>query len=302
MMTKTVKGRADDAFASVLNRKRKESQLVAVLRRLSKNKMAMLGLFIFLIEVLLAISAQWIMPYDYAQINPREMLQTPSLAHLMGTDDMGRDIFSRLLYGARYSLGIGIVSLALGAWLGIIIGAIAGYAGGWVDNLIMRFLDIIQAIPGMLLMIAIAAVLGNGFFNTCVALAVGGIPGTARLLRASILNIRNMEYLEAAESINCSKFRLISGHILPNAFSPLIVSFAMGVANSVVSAASLSFIGLGIQPPTPEWGAMLSAGRAYIRDYPHLVLFPGIAIMITVLALNLLGDGLRDALDPKLKD
>lgn len=302
MMTKTVKGRADDAFASVLNRKRKESQLVAVLRRLSKNKMAMLGLFIFLIEVLLAISAQWIMPYDYAQINPREMLQAPSLAHLMGTDDMGRDIFSRLLYGARYSLGIGIVSLALGAWLGIIIGAIAGYAGGWVDNLIMRFLDIIQAIPGMLLMIAIAAVLGNGFFNTCVALAVGGIPGTARLLRASILNIRNMEYLEAAESINCSKFRLISGHILPNAFSPLIVSFAMGVANSVVSAASLSFIGLGIQPPTPEWGAMLSAGRAYIRDYPHLVLFPGIAIMITVLALNLLGDGLRDALDPKLKD
>lgn len=302
MMTKTVKGRADDAFASVLNRKRKESQLVAVLRRLSKNKMAMLGLFIFLIEVLLAISAQWIMPYDYAQINPREMLQTPSLAHLMGTDDMGRDIFSRLLYGARYSLGIGIVSLALGAWLGIIIGAIAGYAGGWVDNLIMRCLDIIQAIPGMLLMIAIAAVLGNGFFNTCVALAVGGIPGTARLLRASILNIRNMEYLEAAESINCSKFRLISGHILPNAFSPLIVSFAMGVANSVVSAASLSFIGLGIQPPTPEWGAMLSAGRAYIRDYPHLVLFPGIAIMITVLALNLLGDGLRDALDPKLKD
>ena len=302
MMTKTVKGRADDAFASVLNRKRKESQLVAVLRRLSKNKMAMLGLFIFLIEVLLAISAQWIMPYDYAQINPREMLQTPSLAHLMGTDDMGRDIFSRLLYGARYSLGIGIVSLALGAWLGIIIGAIAGYAGGWVDNLIMRCLDIIQAIPGMLLMIAIAAVLGNGFFNTCVALAVGGIPGTARLLRASILNIRNMEYLEAAESINCSKFRLIAGHILPNAFSPLIVSFAMGVANSVVSAASLSFIGLGIQPPTPEWGAMLSAGRAYIRDYPHLVLFPGIAIMITVLALNLLGDGLRDALDPKLKD
>ena len=302
MMTKTVKGRADDAFASVLNRKRKESQLVAVLRRLSKNKMAMLGLFIFLIEVLLAISAQWIMPYDYAQINPREMLQTPSLAHLMGTDDMGRDIFSRLLYGARYSLGIGIVSLALGAWLGIIIGAIAGYAGGWVDNLIMRCLDIIQAIPGMLLMIAIAAVLGNGFFNTCVALAVGGIPGTARLLRASILNIRNMEYLEAAESINCSKFRLIAGHILPNAFSPLIVSFAMGVANSVVSAASLSFIGLGIQPPTPEWGAMLSAGRAYIRDYPHLVMFPGIAIMITVLALNLLGDGLRDALDPKLKD
>ena len=301
-MTKTVKGRANDAFASVLNRKRKESQFVAVLRRLSKNKMAMLGLVIFLIEVLLAVLAQWIMPYDYAQINPREMLQTPSLTHLMGTDDMGRDIFSRLLYGARYSLGIGIVSLALGAWLGIIIGAIAGYAGGWVDNLIMRFLDIIQAIPGMLLMIAIAAVLGNGFFNTCVALAVGGIPGTARLLRASILNIRNMEYLEAAESINCSKFRLISGHILPNAFSPLIVSFAMGVANSVVSAASLSFIGLGIQPPTPEWGAMLSAGRAYIRDYPHLVLFPGIAIMITVLALNLLGDGLRDALDPKLKD
>lgn len=291
-----------DALADVAARKRKESQFVAVLRRLSKNKTAMFGLCIFLAEVFLACIAEWIIPYDYAQINPTEMLQTPSWQHLMGTDDMGRDIFSRLLYGARYSLGIGIVSLAMGAWIGVIIGAIAGYAGGWVDNIIMRILDIIQSIPGMLLMIAIAAVLGNGFFNTCMALAVGGIPGTARLLRASILNIRNMEYLEAAESINCSKFRLITGHILPNAFSPLIVSFAMGVANSVVSAASLSFIGLGIQPPTPEWGAMLSAGRAYIRDFPHLVLFPGIAIMITVLALNLLGDGLRDAMDPKLKD
>ena len=171
-----------------------------------------------------------------------------------------------------------------------------------MDNIIMRILDVIQAIPGMLLMIAISAVLGNGFINTCIALAFGGIAGTARLLRASILNIRNMEYLEAAESINCSKFRMIVGHILPNSFSPLIVSFTMGVANTIIMAASLSFIGLGIQPPNPEWGAMLSAGRAYIRDYPHLVLFPGLAIMITVLSLNMLGDGLRDALDPKLKN
>lgn len=285
-----------------LLRKRKQSQFVDVLLRLSKNKTAMLGLAIFLVEVLLAVAAPLLMPYGYAEMNPRDMLQGPSAAHLMGTDDMGRDIFSRLLYGARYSLGIGIAALAVGAWLGVLIGAVAGYFGGWVDNIIMRVLDVIQAIPGMLMMIAIAAVLGTGFWNTVFALSIGGIPGTARMLRASIFKIRNMEYLEAAESINCSKFRMIVGHVLPNAFSPLIVSFTMGVASTIVSAASLSFIGLGIQPPSPEWGAMLSSGRAYIRDYPHMVLFPGIAIMITVLALNMLGDGLRDALDPKLKD
>lgn len=285
-----------------LLRKRKQSQFVDVLLRLSKNKTAMLGLAIFLVEVLLAVFAPLLMPYGYAEMNPRDMLQGPSAAHLMGTDDMGRDIFSRLLYGARYSLGIGIAALAVGAWLGVLIGAIAGYFGGWLDNIIMRVLDVIQAIPGMLMMIAIAAVLGTGFWNTVFALSIGGIPGTARMLRASIFKIRNMEYLEAAESINCGKFRMIVGHVLPNAFSPLIVSFTMGVASTIVSAASLSFIGLGIQPPSPEWGAMLSSGRAYIRDYPHMVLFPGIAIMITVLALNMLGDGLRDALDPKLKD
>ncbi len=297
-----VKIKSADQFERLHQRKRKESNIVGVLKRLAKNKTAIIGLIIFLIEVIIAIASPLIMPYGYAEINPREMLQGPSAAHIFGTDDMGRDIFSRLIYGARYSLGIGIVSLLLGAWFGIIVGAVAGYFGGWVDNIIMRILDVIQAIPGMLLMIAISAVLGNGFINTCIALAFGGIAGTARLLRASILNIRNMEYLEAAESINCSKFRMIVGHILPNSFSPLIVSFTMGVASTIITAASLSFIGLGIQPPNPEWGAMLSAGRAYIRDYPHLVLFPGLAIMVTVLSLNMLGDGLRDALDPKLKN
>lgn len=291
-----------DPMEALHNRTRKEANIIGVFRRLSKNKMAMVGLCIFLIEIIVALLASFIMPYSYSEMRPMEMLQGPSLSHLMGTDDMGRDVFSRLLYGARYSLGIGLMSLVLGAWLGIIIGAISGFFGGWVDNIIMRILDIIQAIPGMLMMIAIAAVLGKGFINTCFALAIGSIPGTARLLRASIMNIRNMEYLEAAESINCSRFRMIMGHVLPNAFSPLIVSFTMGVANTIVMAASLSFIGLGIQPPQPEWGAMLSASRAYMLDYPHLVLFPGVAIMVTVLALNLLGDGLRDALDPKLKD
>lgn len=301
-MLKTPRKNQADVLDTVASRRRKESQFVAVLRRLSKNKLAMFGLCVFLLEVFLAVIAEWIIPYDYATLHPADMFQGPSAKYWMGTDDMGRDIFSRLLYGARFSLGIGVASLALGAWAGIVIGAIAGYVGGWVDNLIMRVLDIIQSIPSMLLMIAIASALGNGFFNTCLALAIGRIPGTARLLRASILNIRKMEYLEAAESINCSKFRLIVGHILPNAFSPLIVSMTMGVAGSVVAAASLSFIGLGIQPPTPEWGAMLSSGRAFMMDYPHIVLFPGLAIMVTVLALNLLGDGLRDALDPKLKN
>ena len=279
----------------------KESAFVQVMRRLRKNKAAMLGLFIFLAEVVIALLSRWIIPYGYEVMDLKNMLASPSLKHWFGTDELGRDIFSRILYGAQYSLSIGVSAVLVAIFAGMIIGSIAGYFGGWIDNIIMRFLDIIQAIPGLLLTIAISAVLGAGFDKTILALGMGNIPGYARLLRASIMNIRKMEYLEAAEVTNCGKLRIIVRHILPNSIAPLIVQATMGVAGAILTAASLSYIGLGVRPPAPEWGAMLSAGRSYIRDYPHLVIFPGVSIMITVLALNILGDGLRDALDPKLR-
>ncbi|MDR1863327.1 MAG: ABC transporter permease [Treponema sp.] len=283
-------------------KERKESVFAQVLRRLRKNKAAMLGLYIFLFEVLIAFLSRWIIPYDYTAMDLKNLLASPSLKHLFGTDELGRDVFSRILYGMQYSLSIGVSAVLVAIFAGVVIGSVAGYFGGTVDNIIMRILDVIQAIPGLLLTIAISAVLGSGFDKTILALGMGNIPGYARLLRASIMNIRKMEYLEAAEVINCGKLRIIARHLLPNSFAPLIVQATMGVAGAILTAASLSFIGLGVRPPTPEWGAMLSAGRSYMRDYPHLVIFPGVSIMIMVLALNILGDGLRDALDPKLKN
>lgn len=271
-------------------------------KRLIKNKAALAGLSIVLVLVVLAILSPWISPYKFTEINMKETFAAPSAAHFFGTDELGRDIFSRLLYGSRFSLQIGIFTVLLSSVTGIFFGAVAGYFGNAADNIIMRFMDIIQAIPGMLLSIVIAAVLGTGFDKCIIALAIGNVPNYARILRASIFTVRKMEYVEAASSINCSSPRIILRHILPNTLSPLIVQATMDVANAILAAAALSFVGLGVQPPNPEWGAMLSAGRTYIRDFPHLVIFPGLFIMITVLSLNMFGDGLRDALDPKLKN
>lgn len=281
---------------------RKNSEFLDIMHRLSKNKIAMIGLIIIIIEILLAVAAKWIVPYEWDAIDVINAKQAPSLQHLFGTDELGRDIFSRIIYGARFSLSIGIFGTLITTVIGTIIGAIVGYYGGTLDNIIMRILDIIQSIPPILFNIVIAAALGSGFMNTLIALAVGGIPGAARLVRGSVMSIRKMEYLESADSINCGKLRTIFVHVLPNAISPSIVACTMNVANLILTAASLSFIGLGVQAPTPEWGAMLSASRNFIRDCPYMVLIPGLAIAITVLALNLLGDGLRDAMDPKLKD
>ena len=259
------------------------------------------SLCITLLLFLLALLSPVIMPYAYDELNMIERFAKPSLRHLCGADEMGRDIFSRLLYGARWSLALGFLATIISTAIGMVIGSIVGYFGGTVDTVVMRFIDILQAIPGILLAIAISACLGSGFVNTIIALSIGGIPMTVRLLRGSIMGVRKMEYLEAAQTINCSVPRLIARHILPNSISPIIVSVTMGIGNTILMAASLSYIGLGVQPPTPEWGAMLSAGRTYMRDYPHMVLFPGIAIALVVLSLNMLGDGLRDAMDPKLK-
>mgnify|MGYP004465077803 CR=1 FL=1 len=281
---------------------KKNSEFVRVMKQMSKNKLAMIGLAIFIVEIVLAILAPYISPYSYTKMDMTACFATPSATHFFGCDDMGRDIFSRVLYGARYSISIGILAVGFAVVIGCVIGAIAGYFGGQVDNLIMRLLDVIQAIPGMLMMIVISAVLGPGYLNTIIAMSFGSIPGMARMLRAQMLKERTNEYIEAATSINCSTFRIIFHHLIPNCLSPIIVQATMGVGQTITLAAGLSFIGLGVQPPIPEWGAMLSASRQFMRQAPHLVVFPGLAIAVTVLALNLMGDGLRDALDPKLKN
>lgn len=283
-------------------RKRKnQSALKMCVRRLVRNKSAMLGLCIVLILALMAIFAEQIIPYDYRLMNMAEANQGPSAAHWFGTDDMGRDILSRVIYGGRYSLRLGISAVICSLAVGIVLGTVAGYFGGAVDTIIMRLLDVQSAIPGMLLSIVVSAVLGPGFNNTIVALAIGGVPGYTRLLRAQILAVRGQEYLEAARSINCSNLRIMIKQILPNTLSPLIVNATMQCATTLLAAAALSYIGLGVQPPEPEWGAMLSGARSYIRLYPYQLIFPGVFIMITVISLNMFGDGLRDAMDPKLK-
>lgn len=276
-------------------------ELKRVFKQLSKNRLAMLGLVIFLLELAVVIAAPLIIPYDYTAMDITAIQQGPSAQHLFGTDELGRDIFSRILYGGRYSITMGLLSVTISTTVGMTIGAIAGYFGGWVDNIIMRVLDVIQSLPAMLLTIVISAALGSGYVNTILALSVNGLPAAARMLRAQMLKVRDSEYIEAAVSINCSRFRIITSHLVPNSLSANIVQATMGVANMIVMAASLSFIGLGVQPPTPEWGAMLSGARQFIRQCPHMVIAPGLAIAITILALNLMGDGLRDALDPKLK-
>lgn len=290
------------AQAPVKVKAKKNSEFVRVMKQMSKNKLAMIGLAIFIVEIVLAILAPYVSPYSYTKMDMTACFATPSATHFFGCDDMGRDIFSRVLYGARYSISIGILAVLFSVVIGCAIGAVAGYFGGQVDNLIMRLLDVIQAIPGMLMMIVISAVLGPGYLNTIIAMSFGSIPGMARMLRAQMLKERTNEYIEAATSINCSTFRIIFHHLIPNCLSPIIVQATMGVGQTITLAAGLSFIGLGVQPPIPEWGAMLSASRQFMRQAPHLVVFPGLAIAVTVLALNLMGDGLRDALDPKLKN
>lgn len=282
--------------------KKKESFILTVLRRMAKNKLGMAGLIVLVLMILIALFAPVLAPYDYTASDLYSTFGTPSAAHPFGTDDLGRDILSRLIIGSRASLMIGLISVVIAAVVGIALGTICGYYGGKIDNVIMRLMDILQALPALVMAIAICAVLGAGFRNCIISIAVSNIPGFVRMARAAVMNIRGVEYLEAATAINCSTLQIITKHVLPNAFAPLLVQMTMGVAVSILSASQLSFIGLGVQPPNPEWGAMLSAGRNYIRNYPHMVMFPGITIMLAILALNMVGDALRDALDPKLKN
>ncbi len=281
---------------------RKQRRGIAeVLHRLSKSPLAMFGLAFILLLVFCAIFCEQLAPYPYAKQNLMHAFETPSAKYLLGTDEFGRDILSRLIYGARVSLQVGFIAVSIALVTGGFLGALAGFYGGRLDNLIMRVMDVLMSVPQTLMAIAIAASLGPGLFNMMIAVGISAVPNYARIVRSSVLSIRGMEYVEAARAVGSSDMRIILKHIIPNSMAPIIVQATLGVASAILNAAGLSFIGLGIQPPNPEWGAMLSGGRQYIRDFPHLTLYPGLAIMLTILALNFLGDGLRDALDPKLK-
>lgn len=273
-----------------------------VWKKIRQNPLALAGVIILITLVVLSVLSPFIMPYDYAKADMSSAYMKPNASHWFGCDELGRDIMARIFYGARYTLSVGVLSVMISATLGILLGALAGYFGGVADQIVMRFLDIMAAFPQLLLAIAISAVLGTGFDKCIYALGISGIPHFARMMRANILTIRNQEFVEAATSITCSKARIIIRHVIPNAIAPLIVEISMSIASAGLSASSLSFIGLGVTPPTPEWGAMLASARNYIRLYPHMIMFPGVFIMLSVLSFNLIGDAIRDALDPKLKD
>ena len=280
---------------------RRNSQTKDTFRRFIKNKAAVAGLIIIGLLILGAIFVGVLSPYDYDKQNLVARFEMPSLSHPLGTDEFGRDLLTRILYGARISLFVGILSVSVGCLIGGTLGALAAYYGGRVDNSIMRFLDIWHSIPDLLLAISLASAMGPGIEDAIIAIGLTTIPSYARVVRASVMTVKNTEYIEAARCLGASVPRIILRHIIPNALAPIIVQASLGVAGAIITTASLSFIGLGVQPPTPEWGSMLSKGRQYIRNYWHLVTFPGVFIMTTVISLNLLGDGLRDALDPRLK-
>lgn len=276
--------------------------LLYVWQKICQNPLALGGIIVIAALVVLSILSPYIVPYDYSKTDMASAYMTPNAQHWFGCDELGRDIMARILYGARYTLSVGVLSVLISATLGVTMGALAGYFGGVVDQVVMRLLDVMAAFPQLLLAIAVSAVLGTGFDKCIYALGISGIPHFARMMRANILTIRNQEFVEAATSITCSKPRIIIKHVIPNAIAPLIVEISMSIASAGLSASSLSFIGLGVTPPTPEWGAMLASARNYIRQYPHMIMFPGLFIMLSVLSFNLIGDAIRDALDPKLKD
>lgn len=272
-----------------------------VWHRLCRNKLAIVGMCIVLALTLMAIFANVIAPYDYDEADLANCLSYPSLKHLLGTDQYGRDILSRIIYGGRISLLVSLMGCAISLTIGCVLGSCAGYFGGVVETGIMRAMDILMAIPGTLLAVCISASLGSGVWQTALAISLTGIAPATRMLRASVMSIRGQEFVEAAKAGGATDLRTIFVHVVPNCLAPLIVDTTLRLGTNILMISSLSFIGLGIQPPTPEWGSMLNAGRQYIRDFYPLVTFPGIAIMLAMFGFNVFGDGLRDALDPKLK-
>jgi peptide/nickel transport system permease protein len=270
-------------------------------QRLLHNRSALLGGTVLLLIVVIALAAPLIAPYDPIKSNQRLSLTPPSPEHLMGTDRFGRDIFSRVIWAGQTSLPIGLVSVVIGLVFGVSLGLLAGYYGGWFDSVSMRFVDLLLAFPGILLALAIIAILGGSLTNLMIAVGIASIPDYVRITRGSVLSMKQREFVLAARVVGARGPSIMWRHILPNTVAPLIVLATLGTAAAIITGAALSFLGLGVKPPTPEWGNMLAEGREFLQRAPWVAFFPGVAIMLTVLAINLLGDGLRDTLDPRMR-
>lgn len=278
-----------------------ESYFMSVWNEFRKNRAAVMGMSILFAIIVVAIFADFLAPYDPIEQVYADALQGPSTAHWFGTDEFGRDIFSRVLYGARVSLLVGVVSVAIACVIGSLLGASAGYFGSGYDAVVMRCMDVLLAIPSLLLNLSIVSALGKSVFNMMLAVGVSNIPRYCRIMRASVLQIKNAEYVDAARITGASHMLIIIRHIIPNCLAPIIVQATLSVGSAIIACAGLSFLGVGVPAPTPEWGAMLSNGKDFLRHNAYITIFPGLAIMLTVLSLNLMGDGLRDAFDPKLR-
>jgi peptide/nickel transport system permease protein len=279
----------------------RERTAARALMRVAHSRSAVVGGSLLMLVILLALAAPLISPYDPIKTNQRLSLEAPSLAHLMGTDRFGRDIFSRVVWAGQTSLPIGLVSVAIGVLAGVTVGLLAGYYGGWVDAISMRLVDLLLAFPGILLALAIIAILGGSLTNLMIAVGIAAIPEYVRITRGTVLSLKQREFVLAARVIGCRGPAIMLRHILPNVVAPLIVLATLGMAAAIITGSALSFLGLGIKPPTPEWGNMLAEGREFLQRAPWVAFFPGAAIMLTVLSINLLGDGLRDALDPRMR-
>lgn len=273
-----------------------------VWRRFKKHKLAMAGLYVLIFMYALAIFAPMIATQSYEAVDPPNKLKPPSREHLMGTDHVGRDVFSRVIWGSRISLSVGFVAAAVAVTLGVLVGATAAYFGGWVDDILMRFTEIVMAFPTFFLLLTIVSILERSIFNIMLVIGLTSWPSLARMVRGQILSLREQEFTEAARALGASDARIIFRHILPNAMAPVIVSATMRIGGAILSESSLSFLGLGVPEPFPSWGSILNAGRNYLLQAPWITTFPGTFIFLTVLAFNYVGDGLRDALDPRLKD
>ena len=299
----------DETIAKYTTRKgffkqyKKKSRLQEIWTRFLRNKLAVVGLVIFVFIVLVAIFAPLIAGYDTEaiRINVPNRLHSPSAAHIFGTDELGRDIMARIVHGARISLVVGCAAIAFALFVGGALGAIAGYLGGKIDDVIMRCMDVFLCLPDVLLALAIVAAFGTNLVNLTIAIGLAFTTKFSRLVRSAVMTVRGIEYVEAARAIGATNTHIITHHVLINCFGPIMVQVTLYVANAILTISALSFIGLGIQAPIPEWGNMLASGRVYMRDYAYIVIAPGMAIFMTILSLNLLGDGLRDALDPRLK-
>lgn len=287
-------------MAAELEVSKTQSQFRRIMKQLLRNRRAVVGGIVLLIIVFMAILAPYVTTHDPVKQNIRNQLQPPSREHFFGTDQFGRDIYSRVIYGARLSLRVGFLAISFALVVGCFLGLVSGYYGGWLDMIVMRVIDILLALPGFLLALSIVAALGPGLENVIMAIGVSYIPSFARMMRSAVLATRELDYVDAAQALGASDWRIIFQHILPNSISPIIVLTTLSMAGAILSAAGLSFLGMGAQPPTPEWGSMIATARPFIRVSHWAVTVPGLAIFITVMCLNLVGDGLRDALDPRL--